>query len=123
MNIVRQTFIFILFAAICALLSSCRSVPDTNDPQIVAEMYLQALLANDYEKALAYVWVEEREHFREQISRMGLPPGFPQNGQVEIFIKKKGNGHMAGANFLGGKEGQYGADMRFINGRWWITKQ
>jgi hypothetical protein len=108
--------------AVCAL-QSCRTLPGTTDPQFVAESYLHALLANDNDTALSHVWEEDREQFRSHFAKWGLPPGFPQTGEVETFIKKKGDGQMAGANFLGGEEEQYGVDMRFINGRWWITRQ
>ena len=112
----------LLIVAVVAL-QSCSTVPDTNNPQQVAESFLQAVLDDDKEEALSHVWEDNREEFRNSLFKQDLPHGFPRTGKVEIFIKKKGDGQMAGANFTGGEKEGYGVDMRFIDGRWWVTKQ
>ena len=90
---------------------------------MVAEPFLQALLSDDRETALSYVWQEDREAFRSHLAQWDVPAGFPETGRVEVFIKKKGKGRRAGANFLDGDGERYGVDLRFIDGRWWVTRQ
>jgi hypothetical protein len=98
-----------------------KSVPDNLKP--VAEAFLKGLLANDQESALSNVWEDDREEFCQFFFSRDLPLDFPKTGRVEVALKKNSYGQVAHAKFLDGKNEKYGVDMRFINGRWWVTKQ
>lgn len=97
------------------------SVPDDLKP--VAEAFLKGLLANDQDVALSNVWEDDRDAFRQFFFSRDLPPDFPKTGKVEVALKKNSYGQIAHAKFLDGNNEKYGVDMRFINGRWWVTKQ
>lgn len=98
-----------------------RPIPDDLKP--IAEAFLKGLLANDQEAALSNVWKDDREAFRQFFFSRDLPPDFPKTGKIEVALKKNSYGQIAHAKFLDGDGEKYGVDMRFINGRWWVTKQ
>jgi hypothetical protein len=98
-----------------------KPVPD--NLKSVAEAFLQGLIANDQKATLSNVWKDDREAFRQIFFGQGLPSGFPKTGKVEVALKKNSYGQIAHAKFLDGGAAKYGVDMRFINGRWWVTKQ
>jgi hypothetical protein len=98
-----------------------RPIPDDLKP--IAEAFLKDLLANDQDASLSNVWKDDREAFRQFFFSQDLPPDFPKTGRVEVALKKNSYGQIAHAKFIDGKDEKYGVDMRFINGRWWVTKQ
>lgn len=109
-----------LFVAgvLLSTVSGCMTAPNPKDPQQVAEVFWNAVIAGDYEEAATHVIPEDRDsfmtHAAEELKKL---PEFPDRPQ----IRAKTNGN-EGTALIENWEFDQGPEMIFRDGRWWIEK-
>ena len=93
------------------------------EPEMVAKAFLAALANKNVAEAINFIIPEEREEFKKALDEHGMAH-LPKDPIIKLRLKE--NGTQADLRLINPKKPgsgeQYGFDMKFSNGKWWITK-
>lgn len=92
------------------------SEPDPDDALIVGKKFFTAISEGKADLALEQIHPVEREEFKSMLEN-SLPP-VPEDFEVELQKSSASEG-TAQLQMVGG---EFGLDMKYDKGRWWVTR-
>lgn len=95
---------------------------DHSNPTEVAEAFITAIAAKDYQKAVEYIAPDQREELAKALE--GAMPPLPAQPDIRVRVKENGiQADVAVVNAAEPSSGPpFGLDLSLIDGKWWVVK-